>query len=116
MGVGPGWLRLAAELAKVVPPAEVDGVWLFPPVRREDREWATAVVSRRAEGDRVRVYTARYAQVVRGRDKGQARVQVDEVAECPRAVIFDVLKGVQERMAETEMPVELSPAAWYPNP
>lgn len=116
LGAGPGWLRLATELAKVVPPADVQGVWLFPPVRREDREWGTAVVARRAEGERVRVYTARYAQVVRGRDKGQGRVQIDEVAECTRAVIFEVLKGVQERMVETEMPVEISPAVWYPNP
>lgn len=109
-------MRLAADLAKVMPPADVQGVWIFPAVRREDREWGTAVVARRTESERVRVYTARYAQVVRGRDKGQARVQVDEVAECPRSVIFEVLKGVQERMAETEMPVEISPAAWYPNP
>ena len=115
-GVGPGWRRLAAELAKVVPPPEVQGVWVFPAVRRDEREWGTAVVARRAEGDRVRVYTARYAQVVRGREKGQGRVEIDEVAECPRDVIFEVLKGVQGRMAETELPVEISPSAWYASP
>jgi hypothetical protein len=38
---------------------------------------------------------------------------VEDVAECPLAVVFDVLKGVQERMAETEPPVEISPAVWY---
>jgi hypothetical protein len=115
-GVGPGWVRLATELAKVVPPLEVQGVWVFPAVRREEREWGTAVVARRTEGDRVRVYTARYAQVVRGREKGQGRVEIDEVAECPRDVIFEVLKGVQERMAETELPVEISPSVWYASP
>lgn len=113
-GVGPGWLRLAAELAKTVPPQDVQGIWVFPAVRREEREWGTAVIARRSEGVRVRVYTARYAQVLRGREKGEGRVEIDEVAECPRAVIYQVLKGVQERMAETELPVEIPLSTWYP--
>ena len=115
-GVGAGWLRLAGELAKVVPPAEVDNVWVFAAVRREEREWGTAVVARRADGDRVRVYTARFVQVTRGREKGQGRVTIDEVAECPRAVVYEVLKGVQERMAETDLPVEIPPSLWYATP
>jgi len=114
--VGPGWQRLAAELAKVVPPREIQGVWVFAPVQRDQREWGTAVVARRAAGERVRLYTARYAQVVRGREKGQARVEINEVAECPHTVIHEVLKGVQERMAEADPPVEVPAAAWYPNP
>ena len=113
-GVGAGWLKLAAELAKTVPPDELQGVWVFPAVRREEREWGTAVAARRTGDDRVRVYTARYVQVIRGREKGQGRVMIDEVAECPRDVIFDVLKGVQVRMAESEPPVEIPPGTWYP--
>ena len=112
-GVGPGWQRLAGELAKVVPPGEVDCLWVFSAVRREEREWGTAVVSRRADADRVRVYTARFVLVTRGRDKGQGKVEINEVAECPRATIYEVLKGVQERMAEAELPVEISPSLWY---
>lgn len=115
-GVGPGWLRVAAELAKLIPPDEVVSLWVFPAVRREEREWGTVVVARRAEAERVRVYTARFVQVIRGREKGQGRVVIDEVAECPQAVIFEVLKGVQERMAEAVPPVEISPSAWYPAP
>ncbi len=104
---------MAGELAKLIPPGDVAHVWVFPAVRRDEREWGTAVVARRAEADRVRVYTARFVQVTRGREKGQGRVAIDEVAECPRAVILDVLRGVQERMAETEPPVEISPSVWY---
>lgn len=111
--MGPGWLRVARELAERVPPAELQSLWVFPAVRRKDREWGTAIAARRAEGDRVVIYTARYAQVIRGRERGQGRVAIEEVAACPLAVLYEVLKGVQERMAETEPPVEISPAVWY---
>jgi hypothetical protein len=96
-----------------VAPEEVEGLWVFPAVRREDHEWGTAVVARRSDHGRVRIYTARYVQAVRGRQSGPARVTVEELAACPLAVLYDVLKGVQERMAETEPPVEISPSVWY---
>ena len=112
-GVGPGWLQLSRELAGQVAPEEVERLWVFPAVRREDHEWGTAIVARRADGERVRIYTARYVQAVRGRQRGQARVIIEEVAVCPLTVLYQVLKGVQERMAETEPPVEISPSVWY---
>ena len=104
---------MARELAQQVPPEELHGIWVFPAVRREEREWGTAIVARRGEGDRIRVYTARYLQMTRGRERGQGRVAIEEVASCPPSVLFEVLKGVQERMAETEPPVEISPSVWY---
>ena len=115
-GVGPGWLRIARELAGQVPTEELHGIWVYPAVRREEREWGTAIVARRSNDDRIRVYTARYVQMIRGRDRGQGRVAIEEVAACPLPVLFEVLKGVQERMAETEPPVEISPAVWYGTP
>lgn len=114
--MGPGWARVAGELAAQVPPSEIQSLWVFPAVRREDREWGTAMVARRGAGDRIRIYTARYVQMVRGRERGQSRVEIAEVAECPLPVVYQVLKGVQERMAETEPPVEISPSAWYQPP
>jgi hypothetical protein len=104
---------MARELAQQVPPEELHGIWVFSAVRREEREWGTAIVARRGEGDRIRVYTARYLQMTRGRERGQGRVAIEEVASCPPSVLFEVLKGVQERMAETEPPVEISPSVWY---
>ena len=69
-GPAPGWTRLAHAVAEQVPPADVDGVWLFSPLRHEGREWGTAVLSR-VDGDRRRIYTARYALVVRGKERGK---------------------------------------------
>jgi len=115
-GVGPGWVRLARELAGQVPPEELQGVWVFPAVRREDHEWGTAIVVRRVDDERIRIYTARYVQTIRGRERGQGRVTIEEVATCPLPVLYDVLKGVQDRVAETEPPVEISPSVWYGTP
>jgi hypothetical protein len=104
---------VARELGTVVPPGELERLWLFPPVRRDDREFGTAVAVRRADDDRIRVYTARYVRLMRGPQRGQCRVVIDDVAECPLAVLYEVLKGVQERMAESEPPVEIPPSLWY---
>src|SRR6185503_16613152 len=65
-----GWARLAGAVAEVLPPAEVDGVWIFSPLRREGREWGTAVLSR-VDGDRRRIYTARYVLAIKGKERGK---------------------------------------------
>ncbi len=112
-GLELGWLRTAQSLAEVVGPEEIDGIWLFPPVRREEREWGTAVVSRLSGEGRRRIYTASYMLVVRGRERGQGKVVVEEVGESPIAVVHEVLRGVQERAGEAEPPVEIPPKLWY---
>ncbi len=96
-----------------MPPAEIARIWLFAPVRREEREWGTAVVARHGEGERVRVYTASYLLVIRGRERGQGKVTLQEVAESPTAVVDDVIRGVQERAGEAEPPVEVAPGVWF---
>lgn len=111
---GLGWERVARELAGVVPPGELDRIWLFPPVRTEDREWGTAVVSRRGEADRRRLYTASYLLVVRGRDRGQGRVVVEEVGDGPEWIVHEIIAGVQARAGESEPPFAIAPEEWYP--
>ena len=64
---GLGWERLAQAVAHEVPSVEIDGVWLFTPLRRDSREWGTAVFSR-VDGDRRRIYTARYALAIKGKE------------------------------------------------
>lgn len=96
-----------------MPPGEISRIWLFPPVRREGREWGTAVVARRLEGARVRVYTARYVLTTRGRERGQGKVILDEVGASPADVVDQVIRGVQERSGETEPPAEIERTAWY---
>lgn len=113
-GVGPGWTRVAAQLAQAFPTSEISGIWVFMPIRRDDREWGTAAVARKSPDGRVRVYTAQYLLVVKGVERGQGRVSVEEVGVGPDAVLADVLHGVQERAGELEPPVAIDPALWYP--
>jgi hypothetical protein len=113
LGDGPGWTRLAEAVRAEVPPAEIETVYLFRPLRREGREWGTAVVTRRQEAERLRVYTARYMLVVRGKERGRARVEIAEVGLSPADVIARVMHDAAERTGDAEPPVALGPAVWY---
>lgn len=112
-GLGLGWARVATAVAEAMPPAEIARIWLFAPVRREDREWGTAVIARQGEQERVRVYTASYQLTIRGRERGQGKVTLLEVAESPAAVVDQVIRGVQERAGEADPPVEVAPGVWF---
>ena len=112
-GLGPGWIRVAESLVGRVVPEEIDGIWLFQPVRREEREWGVAVIACRTDDGRQRIYTASYMIIVRGRDKGHGKVAVEEVGESPATVLEDVIKGVGERTGEMEPPVEIEPNLWF---
>ncbi|UCF39661.1 MAG: hypothetical protein JSW43_07890 [Gemmatimonadota bacterium] len=113
-GQGMGWMRVAASIADAVPREAIDRIWLFAPVRREDREWGTAVVSRRTEDGRSRIYTASYLMIVRGRERGRGKVTIEEVGESPPEVVHEVIAGVQERAGEPSPPTEIPPEAWFP--
>jgi hypothetical protein len=113
-GLGLGWARAARAVAERLSPEEIDGIWLFPPVRHEDREWGVAVVSSHAECGRRRIYTASYMLIIRGRERGQGKIAFEEIGEGPESVVPDVIKGVQERAGETEPPIEVSADIWFP--
>ncbi|HEX4601701.1 MAG TPA: hypothetical protein VH116_09960 [Gemmatimonadales bacterium] len=114
-GRGPGWAKLAEAVAARVAPAEIDTIYLFRPLKREGREWGTAVVTCRAAtgGSRLRVYTARYMLVVRGKERGQAKLEVEETALSPADVIAQVMQAAAERSGDPEPPVAVGPAVWY---
>ena len=61
---GLGWPRLAAAVAEQMPAAEVDGIWVFSPLRHDGREWGTAVLSR-VDGERRRIYTVAATRLAR---------------------------------------------------
>ena len=111
-GQGAGWAKLAAAVEAQVPPAEIETVYVFRPIKREGKEWGTAVVTRKAADGRLRVYTAKYMLVVRGKDRGQSKLEVVEVALSPAAVLAQVMQATVDRGGDTE-PVELGPAVWY---
>lgn len=113
-GLGRGWLRVAQAVAEAVPVEQITRIWVFPPMRREDREWGTAVVARAiGDGGREVVYTGRYLLLLRGRDRGQVRTEVTEVGEGPPDIVYEVIRGVQERSGESDPPVEIDASLWY---
>ncbi len=105
-------MRVATVVGEVIPHAELERVWLFPPLRQDDREWGTAVLARRGEGHRLRVYSASYMLVLRGRQRGQSKVTLEEVGEGPPEVVEEIVRGVRERSGELEPPVEIPVVLW----
>ncbi len=112
-GQGPGWAKVATAVEAEMPPGEIAGIYLFRPIKREGREWGTAVVTRKSADARLRVYTAKYMLIVRGKDRGQAKVELTEVGLSPAEVLAQVMQAAADRTGEAEPPVELAPGAWY---
>ncbi len=108
-----GWARLAGAVAEVVPPAEVDGVWVFSPLRREGREWGTAVVSR-VDGERRRIYTARYMLAIKGKERGKFEATVEEVGSGPLTALAQLLQDTRKRIDDEQPPTPVAPATWFP--
>ena len=114
VGAGPGWAQLATAVAARVPPAEIETIYLFRPLKREGREWGTAVVTRRAEeGSRLRVYTARYMLILRGKERGRWKGDVEEVALSPAEVLAQVMLAAVDRSGDPEPPVIVERSDWY---
>jgi hypothetical protein len=111
---GSGWDKLALAVAEVLPPGEVDAVWVFSPVRRDTREWGTAVVSR-VDGDRRRIYTARYGLAVKGKDRGKFEATVQEVGTGPLEALARLLQEAQRRIDDEHPPVSVPPELWFPS-
>jgi hypothetical protein len=107
-----GWDRLAQAVAQVLPAGEVDGVWIFAPLRRGPREWGTAVVSR-MDGDRRRIYTARYALAVKGKERGKFESTIQELGTVPRDALARVLEEAQRRIDDELPPTSVPPDTWF---
>jgi hypothetical protein len=109
-----GWARLAGAVADALPVAEVDGVWTFRPLRHEGQEWGTAVLSR-VDGDRRRIYTARYVLAIKGKERGKFEASVQEVGSGPVTALAQLLRDAQKRIDDEEPPTPVSPASWFPD-
>ena len=105
--------RLAQAVAEVVPPAEVDAVWVFSPLRHEGREWGTAVLSR-VDGDRRRIYTARYMLAIKGKERGKFEAAVEEVGSGPVEALTQLLQDAQQRIDDEHPPHPVPPEHWFP--
>jgi hypothetical protein len=109
---GLGWPRLAASVAEQVPPAEVDGVWVFTTLRHEGREWGTAILSR-VDGERRRIYTARYMLAIKGKERGKFEASVAEVGSGPVEALAQLLNDAQRRIDDEQPPVPVPPEEFF---
>ncbi len=109
---GLGWDRLAQTVAVSVPPAEIDAIWVFAPLRRETREWGTAILSR-IDGDRRRIYTARYVLTIKGKERGKFESSMVEVGSGPVEALDRLLHEAHQRLDDENPPVSVSPPTWF---
>jgi hypothetical protein len=112
-GEGERWLRLAEWLRTQVAAAEVDGIWVFRVVRRDQREFGTAVLSL-VTGDRRRIVTARYTALIKGRERGGFSTQIEEVGSGPLEALHELLAMVPVRADDEDSPAEVDVALWFP--
>lgn len=112
-GTGPGWDRLAGALREALAGAEIDGVWVFRTMRSDPREFGTAIISR-IDADRRRIYTARYALTIKGRQRGAFEWEMTEVGSGPLEALEQLLALVPVRGVEDEPPVAIPVERWFP--
>jgi hypothetical protein len=109
---GSGWDRLAQAVAGTMPVEEVDAVWVFSPLRRDTKEWGTAVISR-VDGERRRIYTARYGLAIKGKDRGKFESSVQEVGSGPLEALSRLLEEAHRRIDDEQPPASIPPEAWF---
>ena len=102
-GEGPQWERLAAWLRDQIPVAGVDGIWVFRVLRRDQREFGTAVLST-IDGDRRRIHTATYVAQIKGKQRGGFEARLEEVGSGPLEALQELLALVPVRADDEEPP------------
>jgi FAD/FMN-containing dehydrogenase len=112
---GSGWGRLAEYVAGTLPVNEIDGVWQFRTIKRDGREWGTAMLSRvdGAEQERRRIYTARFMHILKGKERGKFEAFLEEVGQGPVETLAELLAGVRKRI-EDEDPRPVPVENWFP--
>ncbi len=112
-GVGAGWFRLAGEIAQQLPAVDLDGVWVFPVLRQQQSEWGTAVLSR-VDGDRRRIYTARYSLAIKGKERGKFEATIEEVGSGTVDALAELLQEVHKRTDDEIPPIPVDVETWFP--
>ncbi|MEO8226285.1 MAG: hypothetical protein ABI637_02590 [Gemmatimonadota bacterium] len=112
-GVSAGWSRLAGEIARQLPAVDLDGVWVFPVLRQQQSEWGTAVLSR-VDGDRRRIYTARYSLAIKGKERGKFEATIEEVGSGTVDALAELLQEVHKRTDDEIPPIPVDVETWFP--
>jgi hypothetical protein len=105
-------MLLAQAVAGQLPAAGLDGLWVFRPFRRDGKEYGTAILSR-VEGDRLIIYTARYAHSLKGKKRGEFAGELAEVGSGPLEALDELVALVPKR-TEEEPPLRIPLARWFP--
>jgi len=111
---GSGWGRLASHVAGALPVDEIDAVWQFRTIRRDAREFGTALLSRLdgEQQERRRIYTARFVHVLTGKERGRFDAWIEEVGSGPVTTLGDLLAGVRRRLGD-EDPRPMAVPDWF---
>ena len=106
-----GWSRLAEAVFAEIPAADIDGLWQFLPLRVGKRELGTAILAR-SDGERRRIYTARYVLTIRGKERGAFESHLEEVGSGPAETLEQMLLDVRRRLDEDDAPVPVGLESW----
>lgn len=112
---GSGWGRLAEYVAGAMPVPDIDAIWQFRTIKKDGREWGTALLScvDGEQQERRRIYTARFMHILKGKERGKFEAYLEEVGQGPVETLGDLLAGVRKRM-EDEDPRPVPLADWFP--
>jgi hypothetical protein len=112
-GSGSGWDQLVPAIAQALGQGDVDGIWIFRVVRSGGRDFGTAVISQ-VDGDRRRIYTARFVLTVKGKKRGAFESELIELGSGPLEAREELLALVPRR-AELDDPLVPVPVSqWFP--
>jgi hypothetical protein len=64
------------------------------------------------EGDRRRIYTARFALTQKGKERGRFEATVAEIGSGPLDAVAELIAGVRRRM-DDEVPEAVDPVRWF---
>ena len=112
-GEGPHWERLAQWVAERVAVEGIDGVWVFRVLRRDVREFGTAVLST-VDGERRIIHTARYVAIIKGKQRGGFEAKLDEVGSGPLDALYELLALVPVRADDEDPPTPVEVTRWFP--
>lgn len=112
-GEGPHWERLALWVAERLPVDAIDGIWVFRVLRRDHREFGTAVLST-VDGDRRIIHTARYVATIKGKQRGGFEAQLEEVGSGPLDTLHELLALVPVRADDEDPPTAVDVGLWFP--
>jgi hypothetical protein len=67
------------------------------------------------DGDRRRIYTARYMLALKGKERGKFEATVQEVGSGPLTALAQLLQDTRKRIDDEQPPTPVAPETWFPD-